>query len=89
MLLNAFKSGIYSLRPTEGSGNPCMSNRAAKVSDFLHFKVLTPKQMLQRLPIAHAQIKAGNLSENVLNEICLIRYSLHRTKEITKKYRKI
>ena len=31
------------------------------------FKILTPKQMLQRLPIALAQIKAGNNSENSLN----------------------
>ena len=33
------------------------------------FKILTPKQMLQRLPIALAQVKAGNNSENLLNEI--------------------
>ena len=32
-------------------------------------KILTPKQMLQRLPIASAQVKAGNNSENLLNEI--------------------
>ena len=32
-------------------------------------KVLTPKQMLQRLPIALAQVKAGNNSENLLNII--------------------
>ena len=32
-------------------------------------KILTPKQMLQRLPIALAQVKAGNTSENLLNEI--------------------
>ena len=32
-------------------------------------KILTPKQMLQRLPIALAQIKAGNNSESLLNEI--------------------
>ena len=32
-------------------------------------KVLTPKQMIQRLPIALAQVKAGNNSENLLNEI--------------------
>ena len=32
-------------------------------------KMLTPKQMLQRLPIALAQLKAGNNSENLLNEI--------------------
>ena len=32
-------------------------------------KILTPKQMLQRLPIALAQVKTGNNSENLLNEI--------------------
>ena len=32
-------------------------------------KILTPKQMIQRLPIALAQVKAGNNSENLLNEI--------------------
>ena len=39
-------------------------------------KILTPKQMLQRLPIALEQIKAGNNSENLLNEIRQIVYSL-------------
>ena len=47
-------------------------------------KILTPKQMLQRLPIALAQVKAGNNSESLLNEIRLIVYSLHQSKEITK-----
>ena len=32
-------------------------------------KILTPKQMLQRLPIPYSQVKAGNAFENVLNEI--------------------
>ena len=40
-------------------------------------KILTPKQMLQRLPIALAQVKAGNNSESLLNEIRQIVYSLH------------
>ena len=48
-------------------------------------KILTNKQMLQRLPIAFAQIKAGNTSENLLNEIKQIIYSLYWAKEITKK----
>ena len=47
--------------------------------------MLTPKQMLQRLPIALAQVKAGNTSENLLNEIRKIIYSLYQAKEITKK----
>ena len=45
----------------------------------------TPKQSLQRLSIALARVKAGNISENLLNEIRRIIYSLHWTKEITKK----
>ena len=45
-------------------------------------KILTPKQMLQRLPIALAQVKAGS---NLLNEIRQIVYSLHQSKELTKK----
>ena len=48
-------------------------------------KILTPKQMLQRLPIALAQVKAGNNSENLLNEIRQIVCSLYQSKEITKK----
>ena len=48
-------------------------------------KILTPKLMLQRLPIALAQVKAGNNSENLLNEIRQIVYSLYQSKEITKK----
>ena len=48
-------------------------------------KILTPKQMLQRLLIALAQVKAGSNSENLLNETRKIIYSLYQSKEITKK----
>ena len=48
-------------------------------------KILTPKQMLQRLPIALAQVKAGNNSESLLNEIRQIVYCLCQSKQITKK----
>ena len=41
--------------------------------------------MLQRLPIVLAQVKAGNNSQNLLNEIRQIIYSLYESKEITKK----
>ena len=40
--------------------------------------------MFQRLPIALAQAKAGNTSENLLNEIRKVLYSLYQAKEITK-----
>ena len=48
-------------------------------------KIFTPEQMLQRLPIALAQVKAGNNSESLLNEIRQIVYSLYQSKQITKK----
>ena len=48
-------------------------------------KLLTPKQMLQRLPVVLAQVKAGNNSESLLNEIRQIFYSLYLSKQITKK----
>ena len=48
-------------------------------------KILTPKQLLQRLPVALAQVKGGNNSENLLNEIRQIVYSLYQSKQITKK----
>ena len=48
-------------------------------------KILTPKQMLQRLPIALAQVKAGNNSQMLLNKIRQIVYSLYQSKDITKK----
>ena len=48
-------------------------------------KILTPKQMLQRLPIPAAQVKAGNNSESLLNEIRQIVCSLYQSKQITKK----
>ena len=41
--------------------------------------------MLKRLPIAFAQVKAGNNSESLLNEIRQVVYSLYGSKEITKK----
>ena len=40
--------------------------------------------MLQRLPIALAQVEAGNNSENLLNKIRQIVYSLYQSKEIIK-----
>ena len=61
LTLNAFKSGIFPIKATKGEG----------------LKILTPKQMLQGLPTAFAQVKTGNTSENLLNEIRQIIYSLY------------
>ena len=51
------------------------------------FKKLHPKQMLQKLSIALAQVKAGSMFENSLNEIRQITYSLRREKKLLKKYK--
>ena len=69
MVLNGFKNKIF-----KGSG--LLNSK---------LKILTPKQMLQRLPTALAQVKAGNNSQNLLNEVRQIIYSLYQSKEITKK----
>ena len=47
--------------------------------------MLSPKQMLQRLPRALAQVKASNTSQNLLNEVRQIIYNLYQEKEVTKK----
>ena len=61
------------------------AKKLAKEQERTGLKILTPNQMLKRLPIALAQVKAGNNSESLLNEIRQIVYSLYRSKEITKK----
>ena len=61
------------------------AKKLAKEQEGTGLKILTPNQMLKRLPRALAQIKAGNNSESLLNEIRQIVYSLYRSKEITKK----
>ena len=47
-------------------------------------KMLTPNQMLSRLPITLAQLNAGNNSEKLKNEIRQLLYSLYRSKKLTK-----
>ena len=71
MVFKAFKSGIFQKSEESQKGEG--------------LKILTPNQMLKRLPIALAQVKADNNSESLLNEIRQIVYSLYRSKEITKK----
>ena len=52
-------------------------------------KMLTPNQMLNRLPISLAQLNAGNNSEKFKNEIRQLLYSLYRWKKLTKNIYKI
>ena len=69
LVINTFKIGLFPLKSTTGT----------------ELKILTPKQLLQRLPIALAQVKAGNNPESLLNKAKQIVYSLYQSKEITKK----
>ena len=70
-VLDVFESGIFPIK-IEGTD----------FSDFDHYnlKILNRQQMFQRLPIALAQVKAGNTSENLLKEIGQIIHSLYRAK---------
>ena len=95
VVLKAFQSGIFHKleESQKGEGVNEMSRvNASERSEQSEWnepserlKILTPNQMLKRLPIALAQVKAGNNSESLLNEIRQIIYSLYRSKEITKK----
>ena len=57
-----------------------------KATEGTEIKVLTSKQILQRLLVGLAQVKASNISKNSLNEIRQVVYSLYQSKEIPKKY---
>ena len=57
------------------ASNRKVSSPKASVNSSL--KILTPKQMLERLPIALAQLKADNTSENLLNELEKKLFSLY------------
>ena len=75
LMYNVFRSGIFHSLEKSQEGE--------RLNERL--KIFTPNQMLKRLPIAFAQVKTGNNSESLLNEIRQIVYSLYRSKEITKK----
>ena len=62
-----------------------MSRNTYESKQETGLRILNPKQMLERLPIALAQIKPGNNSTCLLKEIRQIVYSLYQSKEITKK----
>ena len=53
LIINAFRSRVFSVKQIKGKG----------------LTILTPKEMYQRLLIALAQVKAGNTSKNLLNEM--------------------
>ena len=83
---NHFNAREKAIKFIEDYGSMVLeARRLAKEQEGKRLKILTPNQMLKRLPIALAQVKAGNNSESLLNEIKQIVYSLYRSKEITKK----
>ena len=59
--------------------------KSAEEQEGIGLKIITPKQMLERLPIALAEVKAVNNSEGLLNEIRQNVYSLYQSKQISKK----
>ena len=59
-------------------------NRENQIKPRFDLKILTPNQMLSKLPITLAQLKAGNHSEKHKNEIRRLFYSLYRSKKLTK-----
>ena len=87
MLFNGRNDAINFI---EGYGSMILEAKR-KAAEYLKeqertgLKILTPKQLLQRLLIALAQVKAGNNSDYLLNEIRQIDCSLNQFKEMTKK----
>ena len=90
-LVNNIKNGSIDLKNNinrkEVPGNENLKKVADIVEKILEFnkqqkgkesKILTPEQMLQRLPIVLAQVKAVNTSENLLNKTRQIIYSFYR-----------
>ena len=98
LLVNAIKSGLSDLKEeTENISKEekkienidGIIDVVEKILEFSRqqhgkgLKILTPNQMLSRLPISLAQLKAGNNSEKLKNEIRQLLYSLHRSKKLT------
>ena len=68
----------------EKSDTTNMSELESEESAGKGLKILTADQMLSRLPISLAQLKAGNNSQKLKNEIRKLLYSLYRSKKLTK-----
>ena len=75
-----FNARNNAIKFIEAYGSMILEAKRLARQEGTGLKVLTPKQMLQRFSIALAQIKAGNNSESLLNEIRQIVYYLYRSK---------
>ena len=84
-VINFFKDYVKMILDTGYKEKQDGTKQNETKQDVAGLKILTPKQMLQRLPIALAQVKVGNNSESLLNDIRQIVYSLYQSTGITKK----
>ena len=76
-----FNARIKAIKFIEDYGSMILeAKKLAKEQEEVGLQILTPNQMIKRFPIALAQLKAGNNSESLLNEIRQIVYSLYRSK---------
>ena len=91
--LSNFRRNVIRMTPDEiAAKRPFkIMNTAARILDLNKqnqkgkgLKILTLQQMLNRLPISLVQLKAGNNSEKLKNEIRQLLYSLYRSKKLSK-----
>ena len=82
---NLYNARDMAIKVIEDYGSVILEAKKIVQQEGQELKILTPNQMLKRLPIALAQIEAGNNSESLLNEIRQTLYSLYGSKEINKK----
>ena len=78
-----FNGGNDALKFIEEYGSIILESKRKAIERKV-LKILTPKEMLRRLPIAVTQVKTGNHSQSLLNEIRQTVYPLHQSNEITK-----
>ena len=83
--VRSFGDNIYNDKISIKEAEMVQTNLLENILDFSNKSRPRSKKDKERLPIALAQVKAGNTSENLLNEIRQIIYSLYQEKEITKK----
>ena len=75
---NLYNARDMAIKFIEDYGSMILEAKRIASQEGEGLKIVTPNQMLKRLPIALAQIKVGNNSESLLNEIEQIAYSIKR-----------
>ena len=94
-IINAFSEGVFPYidrfqveKETDKESMPKLESEESaeqrRNQQGHGLKILTPNQMLNRLPISLPQLKAGNNSEKLKDEIRQLLYSLYRSKKLTK-----